>query len=325
MAKEFLDLTGKWQFKQYPVSARRMRDLDEGNWLDCNVPSSIYMNLTDAGVIDRDKLNQNPDDFFQPSLEPWIYKKNFDVPADFLKSEKIELVFDGLDTFGQIWLNEKLIARTDNMFCQYRFDVTSLLKPRDNSLMVKFDSAVEEGKRLMERFGLLSEDRCSLPQRAYVRKAQCQFGWDWAPVLPGCGIWQAARLEIFKTACIRDTHIATIDCDKAGADIKIAIQIENFSSKSIICNFAIIDPAGQKAAEMTLDFGDSRRQNSAVVNIASPRLWQPNTYGSQPLYTLSVKLSADGEIVDSTSKTFGIRTIKIHQAQIGRASCRERV
>ena len=33
MTKQILDLTGLWQFKEYPVSARRMRDLDEQNWL----------------------------------------------------------------------------------------------------------------------------------------------------------------------------------------------------------------------------------------------------------------------------------------------------
>ena len=88
MAKEFLDLTGDWQFKQYPLSARRMRDLDESNWHNCTIPSSIYSNLIEAGIIDRSKLNSNPEDFFQVSLEPWIYKKNFDLPDGFLKNEQ---------------------------------------------------------------------------------------------------------------------------------------------------------------------------------------------------------------------------------------------
>jgi beta-mannosidase len=313
MAREFLDLTGQWRFKQYPVSARRMRDLDEGDWLNCSVPSSIYTSLIEAGIIDRKKLNTNPQDFFQISLEPWIYKKIFDLPDGFLKNEKIELVFEGLDTFAQIWLNGKLLAKTDNMFCEYRFDVAPIFLSRNNELLVKFDSAVEEGNRLMTRFGLLSKDQCSLPQRAYVRKAQCQFGWDWAPVMPGCGIWKDVRLEAYRAAAIRDVHITTIDCDKSNADIKVSVQIENFSSQPLVCNVSISDPTGRNVEKISLNFSDEHRQASAVINIAQPQLWWPRPYGSQHLYKLTAHLCSGEKIVDSISKIFGIRTVKLNQ------------
>ena len=45
MPKETLDLTGDWEFKEYPLSARRMRDLDSANWMETTVPSSIFTNL----------------------------------------------------------------------------------------------------------------------------------------------------------------------------------------------------------------------------------------------------------------------------------------
>jgi len=314
MAKEILDLTGTWQFKQYPVSARRMRDLDEGNWLNCTVPSSVYTNLVEAKVIDRSSLTRSPEEFFPISLESWIYRKNFSLPANFQKNEKIELVFDGLDTFGQIWLNGKIIAKTNNMFCKWRFDVTSLIKEKNNELLVKFDSAVKEGDRLMNRFGLLSKDQCSWPSRAYVRKAQCQFGWDWAPIMPGCGIWQPVRLEAFKAGSIGDVHITTIDCDKSNADIKISVQAENFSQQPMICNLSIIDPAGKTAATASLNFSANHQQASAVIKIAQPQLWWPRPYGSQPLYKLDAELHSGNEQVDSISKTFGIRMVKLNQA-----------
>ncbi len=313
MAKEFLDLTGNWQFKQYPLSARRMRDLDEGDWHNCTVPSSIYSNLIEAGIIDRSKLNSNPEDFFQVSLEPWIYKKNFDLPDGFIKNEKTELIFEGLDTFSQIWLNGKLIGRTDNMFCEYRFDVTPILLSRSNELLVKFDSAVTQGNRLMSRFGMLSSDQCSLPQRAYVRKAQCQFGWDWAPAMPGCGIWQPIRLETFKSGCIRDVHITTIDCDKSNADIKVSVKIEKFSQLPLACNLLVVDPTGKTAAKTSLNFSDKHLQASAVIKIEQPQIWWPKPYGAQPLYKLTAELLSGDESIDSISKTFGIRTVKLNQ------------
>jgi len=316
MAEKTLDLDGQWQFKQYPVSARRMRDLDEGDWYDCTVPSSIYSSLVEAKIIDRDKLETNPEDFLQISLDPWIYKKKFDLSEDFLKNDKTELVFDGLDTFSQIWLNGKLIAKTDNMFCEWRFDVTKALKTKDNELLVKFDSAPQQGEHLMKRFGNFNSNvmsDCSLSMRAYVRKAQCQFGWDWAPAMPGCGIWQSVRLEAFNKGCIRNLHVTTADCNKSNADIKISIQTENFSNETLVCEISVSDPAGTIAESAKLEFDSRHNQASTVVKIKQPQLWNPRPYGSQPLYKLDVQLFAGDEQIDSVSKKFGIRTVKLNQ------------
>jgi beta-mannosidase len=316
MATKIHNLSGKWQFKQYPTSARRMRDLDEGNWLDCTVPSSIFTCLIDSQIIDRKELENNPDDFYQVSVDPWIFKKTFDVPEDFLQSDKIELVFDGLDTYGRIWLNGKLIGNTDNMFCQWRFDAAGILKHKDNELLVKFDSATEEGQRLMNRFGNLDPTalpECSLLTRPYVRKSQCQFGWDWAPTMPGCGIWQPVRLEAFDKSCIRDIQIATIDCDKSGADIKISVQTDNFAQKHISCDINICDPDGNIVATTKLELPNKQNHASTVIKIQQPQLWMPRGYGEQPLYKLEARLFCDDRQVDTTFKTFGIRTVKINQ------------
>lgn len=44
------------------------------------------------------------------------------------KSKNINLVFDGLDTYATIFLNDKIIGKSKNMFVRYVFDVTSLIK-----------------------------------------------------------------------------------------------------------------------------------------------------------------------------------------------------
>ena len=314
MNNKTIDLSGQWQFKQYPISARRMRDLEDGDWQNCTVPSSIYSCLIEAGVIDRKKLDNNPEDFFQISIEPWIFRKTFDLPENYLQADKIEIIFDGLDTFASIWLNGKLLSKTDNMFCCWRFDAAKLLKMQNNELLVKFDSAVGEGERLMKRFGRFNPDDCSLAQRAYVRKAQCQFGWDWAPVMPGCGIWQPVRLEAYNKGCIRDVHITTVECDKSNADVKISVQAEKFSRKSFTCDISITGPAGKNVASAKLELGDKHHQASTVIKIKQPQLWQPRPYGSQPLYKMDAKIYCGDEQIDTASKTFGIRTVKLNQS-----------
>lgn len=314
MEKKTFDLTGLWHFKKYPVSARRMRDLDDGDWSCCTVPSSIFSCLIEAGALDRKKLDNNAEDFYQISLDPWIFRKRFDLPEDFSPADKTEIVFDGLDTYSRIWLNGKLLARTDNMFCSWRFDVSDILKPQNNELLVKFESAVEEGERLLNRFGNFGDNvmsSCSVKVRPYVRKSQCQFGWDWAPAMPGCGIWQGVRLEGFNKGCIRDVQIATIDCDKSFADIKISVTADKFTNKSYSCLINILDPNGSLAASAKLELKDNN--NSAIINIKNPQLWMPRPYGNQPLYKVNVRLLYEDEIVDSVSKNLGIRTVKVNQ------------
>ena len=60
MPQTALDLTGKWEFKEYPLSARRMRDLDCSGWQTTHVPCSIFNSLIEADNIKQDDINANP-------------------------------------------------------------------------------------------------------------------------------------------------------------------------------------------------------------------------------------------------------------------------
>ncbi len=312
MPREILDLSGDWKFKEYPLNARRMRDLDADNWLPAKVPSSIYTNLTDAGLIDRTEINTNPERFVGISDKPWIYKKTFDAAEQMLECDRADLVFEGLDTVTQIWLNDKLIGKTDNMFIEHRFDVTSLLKSSDNILMVKFNPAAEHAEKLMNRYGLLSELYFGYPCRAYIRKAQYQFGWDFCPPLPGCGIWRHVRLEGIKQARIEDLHVRTVDCNDKFADVKVALEIDTVKKTPLKCSLTI-SGHGTNITQQ-LDLYHHRRQ-STVIRIDNPALWWPRGYGRQNLYQLKAQLTIDEKTVDQAEKKFGLRTIRLNRTK----------
>ena len=71
-------------------------------------------------------------------------RKNSLSPEIF--STKIELIFHGIDTIATVWLNDKLLGETQNMFVEHSFDVTGLLR-ENNTLIVKIDSPVMWAKR----------------------------------------------------------------------------------------------------------------------------------------------------------------------------------
>lgn len=312
MPNATLDLTGKWQFKEYPVTARRMCSLDETGWHDCNVPCSIFNSLIQANLIKENELYKNPEDFSGISEKPWVYRKIFDVPDEILQSDRIGLVFDGLDTVTNIWLNEKLIAKTKNMFIPYRFDVTGLLKSKGNSLVIKFEPAAGFAKKLMSRYTAFKETDFLNPHRVYIRKAQYQFGWDFCPPLPGCGIWQAVRLEAVKKARIKDIHIKTVDCSHKYADIKVAVSLDTASKEDFVCRLTVFD--GKEKIHQSLKFKAGENLHSTVIRIENPKLWWPAGYGKADLYQMNIEMFCGGEVIEQIPKTFGIRTVKLNRS-----------
>ncbi|MBE0534493.1 MAG: glycoside hydrolase family 2 protein [Phycisphaerae bacterium] len=316
MARHVQDLTGEWQFRQYPSSARRMRDLDGEGWLPAQVPSSIYTSLIDAGQIDLADIDAHPADYIHISEKPWIYRKQFDADEHLLGCDRVDLVFDGLDTITQVWLNDKLIGKTDNMFIAHRFDITGLLEPRDNRLLVKFNPAAAHAETLMNRYGKLTESSFGYSCRPYIRKAQYQFGWDWCPALPGCGIFRPVRVEGITAARIEDVHVRTIDCSETCADVAIALQLDMQTAAAVdacplTCTLQL-SGHGQ-AITQTLTFHRGHDRQSTLLRIQNPELWWPNGYGPAVLYDLDVRLFASDQCIDHVHTRFGIRSVRVNR------------
>jgi exo-1,4-beta-D-glucosaminidase len=45
--------------------------------------------------------------------------------------------------------------------------------------------------------------------------------------------------------------------------------------------------------------------------IKHPQVWWPYQLGGQPLYRLATSVSQHGKVLNSTSETFGIRTVAV--------------
>lgn len=109
-----------------------------------------------------------------------------------LNNSKVELNFNGLDTYADVYLNNKLILRADNMFRHWTRNAKPILKPGRNELRIYFHSA----KMIADSIA-----KANLPiilpdnNRVYARKAQYQFGWDWGPKFIGAGIWKPVTIE----------------------------------------------------------------------------------------------------------------------------------
>src|SRR5690606_5124401 len=146
-----------------------IRDFHVTGVQTCALP--IYKLIPDPFYSDNEKHLQWIEE------KDWIYSSTFTVSKEELDSQNIELVFDGLDTFAEAFLNGKPILKSDNMFVGHQVDVKKILNLGQNTLVVRLESAVKKGKERAKEISY------QLPEgeRVFIRKAQYQFGWDWGP------------------------------------------------------------------------------------------------------------------------------------------------
>ncbi len=151
------------------------------------VPSFIHTDLMAHDLIADPYKDTNERACRWVSDSVWQYSTTFRLSD---RKAHHDVVFAGLATRAEVYLNGHLIGKADNMFRAWRFVLDEQLQKGDNRLVVKFYP--------IEPYN----DSCAavlpytLPDnRVFTRSAPYQQGWDWGPRLVTCGIWQPAWIE----------------------------------------------------------------------------------------------------------------------------------
>lgn len=309
-----IDLTNlKWQYRKYPTEARNLLDLEEKLWYPAMVPGSIYLSLVKSEQIEKSDLYANPEKYKWVEDIPWIYRTTFAVSQEQLAHEKTFINFKSLDTYATIWINGKLIGRTNNAFIAQRFEINDMLIEGENSVMVKFDPPVPTAQKKMEKYTKFDGIAFRHPYRVYARKPQYSFGWDFCPSLPGCGIMDKVEIEFRNAARIENVQARTLDCNQHYADVKIAVDLQRYRQDDIQCQISISGTGMKLSQDLTFD--KSQNENSVVFHIERPFLWWPKGYGIQYLYDIEVELKHNDQVIDGWRHKFGIRTVKLEQSE----------
>jgi beta-mannosidase len=287
------------------------------------VPGTVHTDLLAAGLIPDPYQGGNEESLVWLHRSSWIYETALEAePA--VAGERVDLVFDGLDTVATVTVDGVELGRTANMHRGYRFDVSHLLRGPAVPLAVRFDSALEYAERLQKELG----ER----PRAYghpfnaVRKMACSFGWDWGPDLQTCGIWKPVRLERWRVARIAECRtLATLDADGRTGRLTVHVTVERSG----------LDPAGSLSVPITIDaLGDGREPVRALLTLTEDAqhgsielvvpdapVWWPAGYGAQPLATVAVELTgADGAQLDEATRRVGFRSVHLDEGpdEVGR-------
>jgi beta-mannosidase len=279
------------------------------DWMRATVPGCIHTDLLAAGKIADPFYRDNEKSVQWVGETDWVYRRAFQPDAVLLAQKQILLRCEGIDTLATIRINGQEIARTDNMFRTWEFEVKSALKPGVNQIEILLNSAVPFVKALDDK----RAQNKGVTGRAWLRKQPCQFGWDWAPTLITSGIWRNISLVGTELARLDDVLVLQDHAqpDQVGLTIKVSAQ--NVANSPFGARVRVTRE-GRTLGETNLQLVDAAGSGSIVLR--QPELWWPAGMGAQPLYEVRVDL-VDGRnrVIDTAAKRIGLRTLKILEKQ----------
>ncbi len=282
------------------------------NWQFKNDTSQTWLPATVPGCVQTDLLvnKKIPDPFFGDNEKhlqwigktDWTYQTTFSA-NDILENDHVELVFDGLDTYANVFLNDSLILVADNMFRQWTIEVKNLLKKSQNKLQVNFTAPekIEQVKAAALSYQLPDP-------RGFTRKAPYQYGWDWGPKFVTQGIWKPVYLTAWNDIRIIDLHAFAKKITTDTAIVKIEAIIESDDNQKVSLQLRL----NGKSYSEKFTLGKGKNIYRKAISINEPKLWWPNGMGDHPLYILNFEIDA-GKTTIIDSARFGIRNIELVQ------------
>lgn len=310
MAQESVNLNTGWDFRQERLN----------NWHKATVPGTVHTDLMAIGNIEDPFFGLNERGVQWIDKEDWLYDLHFTVTEAQQARAHRELTFYGLDTYAEVYFNDSLVLKANNMFRTWRVDVTNLTRvgERKNFLRVKFISPVKMAMPLWEAHpyeyessndqsqngGLL--DRALTP---FARKAGYHFGWDWGPRLLTMGIWRPVVFTSWDDAIVRDVFVEQKEVNRKHAVIRHHVTLE--ADHETTATITVTDSASQRRlATQKVALHKGINEITLPYTINNPRLWWSNGLGEPYLYSLKTSIDAGLQPVFTR---VGLRSIQLHR------------
>ena len=311
-------LNGDWVLRYFPqpdgCAVRMPAEVPaEARTVAAVVPGNCELDLVRAGVLPEPEVGLNVQKFRAYEGYQWFYTKSFvweSGEAGVCAQLRTELVFDGIDTLADVFLNGEKIGETENMFVSHRFDVTDRLKTGTNVVQVLLRSVLLDSKR--QTLGELGYTMTGGAEGEPYRKAGHMGGWDIFPRLFVSGLWRDVRLETSGPLRIDQTSWIVKSVDLA------ARKAELVGSCRIDMPMSVLDKAtvrvglrhgGKIVAERTYKAHHFHQSFGLTVDNAD--FWWPRGFGEPTLYEAFVTVDDGAGTVVTHEERIGLRTVEL--------------
>lgn len=317
-------LDAGWEFRQLADGTPSAGPAQARQWHRATTPGTVHTDLFDNGLI-ADPYRGAPEAGLQwIGLADWEYRTTFDVSRDARDAPRSDLVFEGLDTFAEVFLNGEKLLDADNAFRTWRVPVQQRLRVGSNELRVVLRSPIA---KLLPRVqamphriaGNYPSPYGDEPKDAmtanFVRKPGYHYGWDWGPRYVTAGIWKPVRLQSWSRARIDNLQLRQDRVTEERADITAVAAIDAVRAGRYTARLWRTDPDGARAlvATQQVSLAAGINQVTQTFGIDRPRRWFPAGYGAQPLYRFDLELLDRTQVIDARGERTGLRSVALRR------------
>ncbi|PXX47030.1 beta-mannosidase [Undibacterium pigrum] len=318
------ELSGNWNFRLLPGDPAAAQQAKATQWHAAQVPGHVHTELLAHQLIDDPYVGDAEAALQWIGNAGWEYKLEFDLDKKVLKSKHQDLVFEGLDTFADIYLNGKKIAATDNAFRRWVLPAKNLLKKRQNELKIILHSPIQ---RLLPQVQAMpiklagnypspfgDEPRDAMTGN-FARKPGYHYGWDWGPRYVTAGIWRSVKIISYDDILLRDFHIQQDRLHAQSAELQARLEVQADKDAQLDLELHISDPDGKLLVSKSLQASVKKGQNqiSLPLQIENPRRWYPHGMGEQALYSFDLSLKKNKQLIAEVKKRTGLREIELRR------------
>jgi len=290
------------------------------DWMTATVPGTVLTSMLNDKIYpeplwgENNRPNKIPESL---SLTSYWYRTTFTVPANYT-DKNIWLNFDGINYQSIVYVNGKKVGITEGAFARGIFNISELVKPGKTAVLALVVSPQPHPGNPIEHTikngmghngGITAIDGPTF---------LCTIGWDWIPGIRdrNTGIWQKVFLTSTGPVLIKSPLVTTdLPLPKlTSADITIQTTLENITDKPLkgVLKGAFGNVSFQQQVDLLPHSSKTVSldpKNTPQLHVFNPKLWWPNGYGPQNLYTLNLSFDIAGKLSDIQNVSFGIRKI----------------
>lgn len=231
---------------------------------------------------------------------PWWYRTDF--TANLSAGQVAGLVVNGVVGAADVWVNGNLVAGKDTVtgaYTRFTFDITGILRSGTNTLAIAL-----------------------YPNDPTAMFTLDDVDWNQRPPDNHTGIQFPVQLKVSDALSEGDAHVLQANApDLSSSALTVKTDVTNNTGvpQTGVVTATITAPAGGSPPVVVRRAVTVAAHSTAAVTFAPagfpsltirhPQVWWPYQLGPSPLYRLTTSVAQGGTVLDSTSGTFGIRTV----------------
>ncbi len=302
--------------------------VDVREWMPARVPGDVRLDLLRAGKITDPYYGRNNEESQWVDGRDWWYTRAVEPALE--PDERAFVVFEGIDYQSAVYFNGHPIGQHVGMFSRQICELP--ITADRSSVNASVQLAVRIwGSEALPKLHLTPLQKVwkrliapmfpptvePFPARYATLKCQMQFGWDFAPRLRTCGIWDDAYIVIARSVWIQDVQVQSqLNSDRDTAHLSVRLVLDADRAQRVRSVLGIQGQNFQGSAEtktFDLELASGKQICELSVDIHDVHLWNPWDRGEPNLYEIQVDLfAADGKPLDSFATTYGIRSVELY-------------